>query len=139
MTYVIPEAPVQTSMKSKVQVAVAVSAAKVLHKKSPERIRTLLRGVSRGARSATYDEARAARDEILTLSPLSRGGTACLIRSLATVLLCRSRGVWPTWCVGVITAPPFAAHAWVESEGQIVDEPLDAKDFRAFFKVAAKA
>ncbi|MGH4007937.1 MAG: lasso peptide biosynthesis B2 protein [Pseudonocardiaceae bacterium] len=31
-------------------------------------------------------------------------------------------GVWPTWCTGVHTAP-FAAHAWVEADGQPVGEP----------------
>jgi hypothetical protein len=41
---------------------------------------------------------------------------------LATTLLCRIRGVWPTWCIGVRTAP-FAAHAWVEVDGQRIGEP----------------
>jgi hypothetical protein len=49
------------------------------------------------------------------------GGRYCLQRSLATTLLCRMRGVWPTWCIGVHTAP-FTAHAWVEAEGQPVGE-----------------
>lgn len=136
MTYVIPEVPVETNAVNKIQVHAAVSIAKILHKHSPERIRRVLTSISRGARSATYEEARQVRDEVLTLSPLCRGGSACLIRSLATVLVCRARGIWPTWCVGVITAPPFAAHAWLEAEGQIVDEPLSSQDFRAFFKVA---
>jgi hypothetical protein len=34
----------------------------------------------------------------------------------------RIRGVWPTWCTGVRTAP-FIAHAWVEADGHPVGEP----------------
>ncbi|TDC20595.1 lasso peptide biosynthesis B2 protein [Streptomyces sp. 8K308] len=45
-------------------------------------------------------------------------------RSLASALLCRLRGTWPTWCSGART-PPFAAHAWIEAEGSPVGEPRD--------------
>ena len=31
--------------------------------------------------------------------------------------------------------PPFAAHAWVEAEGRVVDEPFTVDSFKAFFKV----
>ena len=43
-------------------------------------------------------------------------------RSIATALLCRMSGTWPTWRVGVRTVAPFSAHAWVEAEGKPVDE-----------------
>jgi hypothetical protein len=49
----------------------------------------------------------------------------CLQRAIATALLCRLGGVWPTWCTGVRTAP-FAAHAWIEVDGQPVGEPYPA-------------
>jgi hypothetical protein len=35
------------------------------------------------------------------------------------------QGEWPTWVTGVRMAP-FRAHAWVEAEGRLVDEPYPA-------------
>jgi hypothetical protein len=60
----------------------------------------------------------------------------CLARSLATVLLCRLRGGWPTWCVGARRLPPFAAHAWVEADGVMVGEDHPTDYFRTLFTVA---
>jgi hypothetical protein len=59
----------------------------------------------------------------------------CLARSLATVLLCRLQGRWPTWCVGARRLPPFAAHAWVEAEGVMVGEDYPPDYFRTLFSV----
>ena len=56
-------------------------------------------------------------------------------KSLATVLLCRWRGAWPTWCVGVRRLPPFGAHAWVEAEGVAVGEDYPPDYFRTLFTV----
>ncbi|MGW2599361.1 lasso peptide biosynthesis B2 protein [Streptomyces klenkii] len=55
-------------------------------------------------------------------------GPYCVLRSLATALLRRLRGTWPTWCTGVRTGP-FAAHAWVEAEGRPVGEPAGSGCF----------
>ncbi|WP_227982046.1 lasso peptide biosynthesis B2 protein [Nocardia spumae] len=41
---------------------------------------------------------------------------------MGTTLLSRRYGAWTTWCVGVRTELPFAAHAWVEAEGRLVGE-----------------
>lgn len=139
MTSVIPEVPVRGSVITRVQVPIAVAIARTLHRKPPQTLRRLTQRISQGARPATYDQAKRARDEVLTYSALCRGNKACLTRSIAVALLCRLRGHWPTWAVGVVTIPPFAAHAWVEAEDQIVDEPLTREDFRSFFKVAAEA
>ncbi|MFF6781758.1 lasso peptide biosynthesis B2 protein [Streptomyces sp. NPDC012510] len=48
-------------------------------------------------------------------------GQGCLPRSIATALLCRARGVWPTWRTGMRTVP-MVAHVWVEAEGRPVDD-----------------
>lgn len=136
MTYVLPGVPVSLSLPQRMGTTLAVGTAKVLRRASPKRIRAVVRRISAGAEPATYQQAKQARDEILTASPYCRGGEACLVRSLATALHCRMRGYWPTWSVGVLAVPPFAAHAWVEAEGRIVDEPLSEEDYRAFFKVA---
>ena len=53
------------------------------------------------------------------------------------MLLCRQRGYAPTWCVGVVATPPFAAHAWIEADDRIVDEPIDASYLRTFYRVGA--
>ncbi|OZC84947.1 hypothetical protein CH254_20060 [Rhodococcus sp. 06-412-2C] len=105
----------------------------------PNSLRSVLERIAAGARPATYEEARLARDAVLTASPYSRGGSACLPRSLATALVCRARGTWPQWCVGVLSSPPFTAHAWIEVDGVIVDEPMAKSDFSTFFSVASKS
>jgi hypothetical protein len=99
----------------------AASAGRVLAHLPPRRIRAVLSLLRRGAAPATYQQAMDALDAVLAVSVLY-GGRYCLQRSLATALLCRIRGVWPTWCTGVRTAP-FIAHAWVEADGQPVGEP----------------
>ncbi|MBY8853914.1 lasso peptide biosynthesis B2 protein, partial [Saccharothrix sp. MB29] len=92
---------------------------------------------ARTARPSTYAEARLARHTVLTVSTRCCGDNACLPRSLATALLCRTRGHWPTWCAGVVAAPPFTAHAWVEAEGRMVDEFVDGTTFTALMSVGA--
>jgi transglutaminase superfamily protein len=97
-----------------------LSVARVLAHRPPRRIRAVLTVLRRRAAPATYQQTEDAHDAGLAVSVLC-GGRYCLQRSLATTLLCRMRGVWPTWCIGVHTAP-FTAHAWVEAEGQPVGE-----------------
>ncbi|MCI2423726.1 lasso peptide biosynthesis B2 protein [Saccharopolyspora sp. K220] len=134
----LPEAPAELSLLTKAQVGLVVSISRMLSRKSPKQLRHLLERLSNGARPASYGEAKYVRDAILTASPRCRGRSACLVRSLSVVLLCRLRGTWPTWCVGVLATPPFSAHAWVEADGEIVDEPISSTDFRTFFTVSAK-
>ena len=93
----------------------AVGAACMLARLPPKHIRAVLTLLRRRAAPATHQQAKDALDAILAVSVLC-GGRYCLQRSLATTLLCRIRGVWPTWCTGVRTAP-FIAHAWVEADG----------------------
>jgi Transglutaminase-like superfamily len=107
---------------------IAAGAARVLAHLPPRRIRAVLTRLRRRAAPATYQQAKDAYDAILAVSVLY-GGRYCLQRSLATALLCRIRGVWPTWCTGVRTAP-FVAHAWVEAGGQLVGESHDPGYYR---------
>ncbi|MEU4690062.1 lasso peptide biosynthesis B2 protein [Actinoplanes sp. NPDC023714] len=104
----------------------AVLAAHGLATLPPARLRAVLAVLRRGAGPATYAEAEAARNLVLAVSLRCLGPKGCLPRSLATVLLCPAAGRWPTWCVGVRVAPPFAAHSWVEAEGRMVGEPMPA-------------
>jgi hypothetical protein len=113
----------------------AVGAARLLATQSPRRIRTVLGWLRRGARPATFDQAKAARDAVVAVSLHCAAREGCLARSLATVLLCRLRGQWPTWCVGARRLPPFAAHAWVEAGGVMVGEEYPPDYFRTLFSV----
>ncbi|MEU0936030.1 lasso peptide biosynthesis B2 protein [Embleya sp. NPDC005971] len=98
----------------------AVAAAHVLAALPPRSIRTTLLLARTGATPATSTQARVARDAVVAVS-LRCAGRGCLQRSLATTLLCRLGGTWPTWCTGVRTSP-FRAHAWVEADGAPIGE-----------------
>ncbi|GHF17710.1 MULTISPECIES: lasso peptide biosynthesis B2 protein [Streptomyces] len=114
---------------------VAVVAARLLALLPPYRLRSVLGALRHGARPATYAQASAARNAVLAASLRCSGPKGCLPRSLATVLVCRVRGTWPSWCVGVRALPPPGAHAWVEAQGRLVDESVPAGYFRALFTV----
>jgi len=114
---------------------IAVGAARLLSRRPPRRIRRILSVAAFGARPANYAEAARARDTILSVSIRCCGPRACLPRSIAVALLCRLRGTWPTWCVGVVAVPPFTAHAWVEADGRPVDEVVEADGLRTLFAV----
>jgi hypothetical protein len=111
----------------------AVGVARLLARAKPARLRRVLEFARRGARPATADQALAARRAVVAVS-LRCAGQGCLQRSIAAALLCRSRGVWPTWCTGVRTAP-FEAHAWIEVAGEPVGEPSPAGYYRSLLSV----
>lgn len=136
MSLILPEEPQYIGVFQRPVISAAVLAARGLRHLSPERLRRVLTTVAGGARAASYQETKLVRDQVLTASARCRGGSACLIRSISVMLLSRVRGRSPVWSVGVIGIPPFAAHAWVEADGRIVDEPLEENDYKAFFKVA---
>jgi hypothetical protein len=96
----------------------------VIGTRSPGQIHRILSRLSRGARPATYSEAADARREVTTIDAYCGGPYGCLPRSIATAILCRLRGSWPTWQTGPRIHPPFSAHAWVEVDGIAVDEPF---------------
>src|SRR5918993_1731881 len=108
--------PRSIPLPTRITTYAVVLAARLLATRSPTRIRWVLGRLRPGARPATALEARAARSAVVAVSLACAGRQGCLPRSLATVLLCRLRGQWPTWCLGARRIPPFAAHAWVEAE-----------------------
>jgi hypothetical protein len=127
--------PASVPLPRRLQAYAVIAAARLLATRSPRRIRTVLGGLRRGARPATYEEAKAARDTVVAVSLTCAAREGCLPRSLATALLCRLHGRWPAWCVGTRRLPPFAAHAWVEAEGVMVDEDYPPDYFRPLFRV----
>ncbi|MBF6170908.1 lasso peptide biosynthesis B2 protein [Nocardia blacklockiae] len=99
----------------------AVLAARLLATRSPRTIRRVLSFVRRGSAPASREQAARAMDAVLAVSTRC-SGRYCLERSLAVVLLSRTAGVWPTWCIGVRASAPFTSHAWVAAEGAPVGE-----------------
>ncbi|MFI7408911.1 lasso peptide biosynthesis B2 protein [Streptomyces sp. NPDC049627] len=132
---VIVHDPRSVPLPRRVLVRLAVALARLLAGRRPRRIRIVLGRLGRGARPATVDQARRARDDVVAVSLACAGREGCVARSLATVLLCRMHGQWPTWCVGARRLPPFGAHAWVEAEGVAVGEEYPADYFRPLFTV----
>ncbi|KOX02570.1 polyketide beta-ketoacyl synthase [Streptomyces sp. NRRL B-1140] len=127
--------PRSVPLRRRIPVRLAVGAARLLARRRPRRIRAALEWLRRGARPATLEQTRAARDSVVTVSLACGGREGCLPRSLATVMLCRLHGQWPTWCVGARRLPPFGAHAWVEAEGVPVGEDHPPDYFRPLFTV----
>ncbi len=115
----------------------AVAAARPLARLRPARLRTVLEFARRGASPATAGQAATAREQVVSVS-LRCAGKNCLQRSIAAALLCRARGVWPTWCTGVRTQP-FAAHAWIEAEGGLVGEPHPRGYYRPMLSVPPRS
>ncbi|MEU6631691.1 lasso peptide biosynthesis B2 protein [Streptomyces parvus] len=102
----------------------AVTAGRLLAALPPLRIVQILCLLRRGAAAATTEQVLVARTRTVTISQRCASDKGCLQRSLATTVLCRMRGVWPTWCTGIRTMP-FSAHAWVAVEGEPVGESHD--------------
>ena len=139
MSQMLPTTSHSISLVQRTNIAVLVGLSRLLRHLKPHRLQRLMSFVVRGAQPADYSIARDARDDILSASAVCRGDRACLIRSVAAMLLCRQRGYAPMWCVGVVATPPFAAHAWIEADDRIVDEPIDASYLRTFYRVGASA
>jgi Transglutaminase-like superfamily len=53
------------------------------------------------------------------------GDTRCLTRSLVLLRMLARRGMAATLVLGVLPAPSFAAHAWVELEGHPLMSPIE--------------
>ncbi|MFF9162232.1 lasso peptide biosynthesis B2 protein [Streptomyces longwoodensis] len=131
----VPYRPRSVPLPTRSAARLAVGCAHLLALLPPSRIRTVLRQVRRGAQPATAAQTATALETVLAVSLTAGGRRGCLPRSLATVLLCRMRGQWPVWCVGVRKQPPFAAHAWVEAEAEPIGEDCPADYFQRFFAV----
>lgn len=113
-----------------------VCLALVISLLPPRWIRRFLGLIRVGAATACTTEVSLAREAVVSVSVLC-AGEGCLQRSIATALMCRMVGVWPTWCVGARTEP-FQAHCWVEVDGHPVGEELTRGDFSKLIVVGPK-
>ncbi|MCU1605287.1 MAG: hypothetical protein JWP46_1752 [Modestobacter sp.] len=112
---------------------ITVTAAWGLCLLRPRHLCRALQTARRGSVAATHDQALAARRAVVAVSTHC-AGQGCLRRSVATALLCRLQGTWPTWCTGV-RPEPFRAHAWVEADGRAVGEPHPAGYYTVILSV----
>ena len=132
----VPHRPGSVPLPRRVLAYAVIAVARMLATRSPRQVKAVLGRLRPNASPATYAEAKAARDTVVAVSMICAAPEGCLPRSLATVLLCRLRGRWPTWCVGVRRLPPFGAHAWVEADGAMVGEGYPPDYFRTLFRVS---
>jgi hypothetical protein len=123
----------QMGLTQRVITLLVVAVSRLLATQSPTRIRAVLCRIRMGACPATYAQAKDARDAVVT-SSLVCAGESCLPCAIATALLCRLRGTWPTWCIGT-RLDPFRSHAWVEAEGNPVDEPFTSGHYHRIMVV----
>lgn len=137
-TQVVPHCSRGVPLRLRLRVRVASVLAAPLARLSPARIRAVLTWLRRGASPAAYGDAAALRAATVGVSLPAAGPEGCLRRTLTVALLCRSRGIWPTWCVGVTTLPPFRAHSWVEAEGRVVGEDVPATHFAKLIAIPAR-
>ncbi|WP_420329968.1 lasso peptide biosynthesis B2 protein [Rothia halotolerans] len=106
----------------------AVSVAVVLSRMRPERIVRILNRLNRSCPEASEELCSWVRAAVCNVSLTCRGPKGCLHRSIATAIGCRLMGASATWCTGFALAP-FRAHAWVELEGNPIDEAEEVADY----------
>ncbi|MEV5962850.1 lasso peptide biosynthesis B2 protein [Kribbella sp. NPDC051952] len=123
VTGVITYDPSAVSWRQRVAVRLVVPVARLLATRSPAQLRRVMGVLAKGTRPADGQVTTRARAAVVAVSMSCSGPQGCLPRSIATALLCRARGQWPVWCVGVRRYPPFGAHAWVEVGGKAIGEP----------------
>ncbi|WP_242882464.1 lasso peptide biosynthesis B2 protein [Actinomadura litoris] len=126
----------RVSRRRRVAALAAVSAATLLERLPPRRLRRVLEAARRGAGPATAAQALAAREAVVAVS-IRCAGQGCLRRSVAVALLCRMGGAWPDWCTGV-RVEPFRAHAWVEANGAAIGELDDMHLYHKTMSVPAR-
>ncbi|MFJ9692635.1 lasso peptide biosynthesis B2 protein [Kitasatospora sp. NPDC101183] len=123
ITVALSRERVRRPLKLRLQTRVAICVARPLAMLKPHLLQRVLTRLARGATAADGAQAHAARASVLAASLSLNGLRSCLPRSVSIAVLCRLQGVWPTWCVGVRCAPPFAAHAWIEVGEELIGEP----------------
>lgn len=127
-TVVLPE-PARLSLSERLAGHAAVAAARLVCAATaarPARLRRLLAPLMAGGLPASEAQASRARQVVETVSYTCASPHGCLLRSVAIVLVCRSRGRRVTWRLGMTGSPP-ACHAWIEAGGKPVGEPVDPR------------
>lgn len=122
MTYPLQPIPViRPSFHEAVIAAVAVRIAVSLEKLPFEQMLRTLERWSTSHPTASKDLAQRYFNAVCFIDSRCRGNQGCLRRSIAIVAACHLSRRSVTWCTG-FASPPFRAHAWVEVQGQPVNE-----------------
>lgn len=126
---VLPEPSTKpTSLGVRLRTRTCVGLAFGVSQLKPVWIRQAMQTVVRGGKKPKIEMVEHYRRLIVSVSTTC-AGEGCLPRSIATALLARSHGYGVTWCTGAQDRP-FAAHAWVELDGEPIGEVADLNGFR---------
>lgn len=99
----------------------------------PSTLQRCLRTLKGNARATTAPQAQRIRATTCSVSARC-AGEGCLQRSIAVYLICRLEGHAPGWKTGY-QLEPFAAHAWVEVDGNPIDEPAAIRSYTTVLAV----
>lgn len=124
---VFSEVRVSAPMYQTIRAKPATILAFWLIKLPPARLVSVIRLLSRGTAKASYEEVARWRRLVNVASPRC-AGNGCLQRSVAIMLIGALRRRSPVWVSG-IRMNPFAGHAWVEVDGQPVQENAELSGF----------
>lgn len=127
--------PQERSLTTAIRVHLVVAAARLLAKRSPDRIEKVMSLAAKGAQPASYLQIRDTQRTVLSVSAIC-AGDGCLHRSISVALLCRMTGTFPEWKTG-IQMDPFRAHAWVQAEGKSADHGMDPDTWIELITVTA--
>ena len=123
--------PFTLTEKARLIAEVAAAYVRVrrrLRGRTPHQVADLIRHDARssvtGGRELTWFALRLGRVVEKNLDHLP-GDTRCLTRSLVLLDMLARRGIASTVVIGVQPAPSFAAHAWVELDGQALLNPIE--------------
>lgn len=106
--------------QSQLRTRSCVAAAFALSQINPLWLGRVMTAVVRNGNRPTAELVEHHRRMVVAVS-MYCAGEGCLPRSIATALLSRSYGYGITWCTGAQDRP-FAAHAWVELDGEPIGE-----------------
>lgn len=115
-----------------------MTIARGLTRLPPGQLRRVMEALAAGTRPAGYQQTLAALETVTAVSRTCRDPAGCLPRAVATALLCRVSGRWPTWRTGVRAAGSFAAHAWVEADGLTVGESFPPGTYQPVITVRSR-
>lgn len=125
---IVPEKGTRLRFGEAWRARTAVLGAAGLCRLSPATMARVLTKLNRSQPPASEEVCARARAAVCTVSLRCRSPKGCVLRSVATTLLCRTMGGSATWCTGFALAP-FRAHAWVEAGGRAIGEPDEIADY----------
>ncbi|MFF1828430.1 lasso peptide biosynthesis B2 protein [Paenarthrobacter sp. NPDC058040] len=134
---IAPQPAVRSQGLSLIRTKVIVALAWPMTLLPPALLQAIFRTIAHPKRATEYGQARRIRAAVCAVSSRC-AGEGCLQRSIAAFLLCRAEGHSPGWKTGY-RLEPFTAHAWIEVDGEPVDEPLVIRSYIPVLSVGQPA